>query len=228
MQAQIRKLLKELRARHDTGILKSTTSAWDRVVVMRRVRIVECGLFSAVARPQNPASATSLASFVPILPSQRQRCRAPALGRLTVQHHDAHAMPLIGTTSSQDERPQTNTFPVKGGGPVDWRTYSTRAVQCASRNHPRGLPVLHWVPFVQRTICLRMGSGPIFGRPVHLKPAGSARPLNRIPPQAVLGQTYSFLGRRFRIRTPGPPPFSSMYSTPADSRGMTSSVAPSG
>jgi len=103
---------------------------------MRRVRIVECGLFSAVARPQNPAGATPLASFVPILPSQRQRCRAPALGRLTVQHHDAHAMPLIGTTSSQDERPQTNTFPVKGGGPVNWRTYSTRAVQCAPSTGP--------------------------------------------------------------------------------------------
>jgi hypothetical protein len=38
------------------------------------------------------------------------------------------------------------------------------------------------------------------------------------PTAAVLGLTYSFLGRRLRIRTPGPPPFSSRNSTPAVSK----------
>ena len=67
--------------------------------------------------------------------------------------------------------------------------YSTRAVQCASRI--RGASQCYiWVRFVQMNHLLAHGIGGRFSVDRCIKkPAGSARPLNRIPTAAVLGLT---------------------------------------
>ncbi len=84
-QAQILKLLKELRARHESGILFIThdfgvvAEIADRVLVMRRGCIVECGPTDQVLmRPQDPYTQMLIAAVPQATPPPRQPIAADA------------------------------------------------------------------------------------------------------------------------------------------------------
>jgi hypothetical protein len=136
-----------------------TTSAWHRVVVTRRVRIVECGHF-----PPSRGRSTLRAQ-----PRWRRSCPSCQVsGNVAVLWRSDDLlsntmMPMRCRSSarrrSQEECPQTNTFPVKGGDPVTGARippgrFSAQAVTI----HGASQCYIGFVSF-KRTICSRMGSG---------------------------------------------------------------------